>query len=243
MGKCLLLRDREPNDRYEALLSHLTPHSIPVIQNTVLCTILPCLEQYQGLIVTSKHAVEFIRRSNVDLTGKRLAVVGPQTSLLLDEIGLKSDYVSNNAAELCEVILDECEGLRWLYLKGNLSLDIISSSFKNSDHRVDELVVYVTEKNELCGERIADYVSNSVGKAGGEIIVKSAVHWVVFFSPSGVLYSKDAILDHFPSTVKLVAFGPSTAKEVGRWFEGYEVLVCKSPTPQGVLGCVLSGSD
>ena len=240
MDRCLLLRDREP--RYEALLTHhgLAPHSIPVIQNTVLHTPLPCLELYQGVIVTSKHAVEFIRRSCGDLAGKTLAVVGPHTSFLLDEIGFKSDFMSNNAAELCQVILDECEGLRWLYLKGNISLDIISSIFSNSGHSVDELVVYETEKNVRCGARIADYVSNNVDKAGD---IPSADQWVVFFSPSGVMYSKDAILEHFPSTVRLVAFGPSTAKEVGKWFEGYEIKVCRSPTPQGLLECVMSGPD
>ena len=197
----------------------------------------------------------------MDLAGKTLAVVGPHTSFLLDEIGFKSDFMSNNAAELCQVILDECEGLRWLYLKGNISLDIISSSFSNSGNSVDELIVYETEKNvrcsariaeyvtnnvdkagDECGARIADYVSNTVDKAGDEII-PSADQWVVFFSPSGVMYSKDAILEHFPSTVRLVAFGPSTAKEVGKWFEGYEIKVCRSPTPQGLLECVMSGPD
>ena len=216
----------------------------------------------------------------MDLAGKRLAVVGPHTSFLLDEIGFKSDFMSNNAAELCQVILDECEGLRWLYLKGNISLDIISSIFSNSGHSVDELVVYETEKNVRCGARIADYVSNNVDKVGdecgariakyvsndvdkagdecgariadyvsnnvdkaGDEIISSAEQWVVFFSPSGVMYSKDAILEHFSSTVRLVAFGPSTAKEVGKWFEGYEIKVCRSPTPQGLLECVMSGPD
>jgi len=256
MGKCLLLREKEPNDRYESLLSlhGLTPHSIPVIQNTILSpghesdprnvVRIPELDQYEGVIITSRHAVEFIRINNVDLAGKKLGVVGPNTSLLLEKIGLKPDYINNNAAELSDVILAECDGLRWLYFKGNLSLDIISGRFRNSDHSVDELVVYVTEKSERCSERIAEYArSEEVDKIDEIIQNVESVQWIVFFSPSGVMYSMDSLLECFPSSVKLIAFGPSTAKEVRKWFEGYEVRVCKSPTPQGVLACILSDPD
>ena len=70
--KCLLLHQSEP--RYDDLLSEhdIKITKLPVLQTTILdvvCCDETRAENYQGIIVSSKHGVSYIVNNKIDISG------------------------------------------------------------------------------------------------------------------------------------------------------------------------------
>ena len=235
---CLFLHHADP--RYESILSE---HGISYVPVPVLQITYPTVDSasqqsigHDGVIITSKYAVNYLVANNVHLSGKCLAVVGPNTAKLLHEYcALFQDtnlVWADNATQLASLILETFpRHFSWLFYCSNKALDIIPRVLRQNGVKLKQLVVYQTGK-----------------KVGFEEDLKSVsatkFDVVVFFSPSGVEFAFPAVLDVSSSDCMLVAFGKSTAAAISSTFgEAQTVLTCKHPTPSGLCNVLLEISQ
>jgi uroporphyrinogen-III synthase len=192
------------------------------------------LEKYQGIIVSSKHAVSFVVNNKVDVTGKKLAVVGPNTATLLGKYSEKFDDVTlvwaDNAADLCELILSSFpRHYSWVFYCGDKALDIIPRTLSANKVKLKQFVVYKVEKRKGLDRELGSLLDVEIFQA------------VVFFSPTGVEFTSETLENKLAKECVLVAFGKSTAACISEHHgDKYAIRICDHPTPAGVLGVLLS---
>lgn len=245
---CLLLHDADP--RYEAALSEhdMKYYPVPVLQITTLppttsscddCVIDSTHDgvmdnTHDGVIVTSKYAVNYIVENGVDLTGKCVAAVGPNTANLVQDYCERFEGVdliwADNAAQLSNLILKTSPAhLKWVFYCGNKSLDIIPRTLQEHGVKLTQVVVYKTEKKGGFETDLLNILDSGV-KFGA----------VVFFSPSGVEFASPVLSDRLSRDIPLVAFGRSTETVITSSFsDEYSIRTCKHPTPYGLSNVLL----
>ena len=253
---CLLLHDEDT--KYDKLLHQ---HNIPTVTIPVLETvILPVsqlisqipsrdltsenatgfrkhVQSFDGYIITSRHAVSFLVENKVDVRGKYLAVVGPQTSAKVLDYCLTQDYhpqenliMEHHGEALANKIIQSSEDfpLSWIFFRGNKSLEIIPDKLKETKISLSQLTVYkITNRADL---------DVRLGMVNFEDIM-----FVVFFSPSGVGYTSNVLSDKLQQSTILIAFGKSTCREIQKLLSDKvnDIRTCSEPTPQGVLNAIM----
>lgn len=200
-----------------------------------------CLENaddYGGIIFTSSRAVNavaFSLTSNSCLEkwkDKFIFSVGQATSemaqslLNLETCG--SD--SGNSENLCEIILQKCEKYNkpLLFPCSNIRKNTIPDTLSKHSIHLKEIVCYETVPNT----QFKDVWTSLVEKENLPSIL-------VFFSPSGVKYCSEIVMDSYDDAVKpnFVAIGSSTEKAL----LDVNVRSCKvaeKPNPEAVLSAV-----
>ncbi|XP_063684504.1 uncharacterized protein LOC134818789 [Bolinopsis microptera] len=235
--KCLLLHDADT--RYDDLLSEhdIKITNLPVLQTRVLDlgdSSDISTANHQGIIISSKYGVSFIVNNRIDVSGKVLAVVGPNTAKLIGEHAEKYHNVkivwADNATALCNLILSSFpQNYSWIFYAGNQALDIIPKTLCQNDVKLKQVVVYKVEKQKDFDNKLSS------------LLDKDSFQAVVFFSPSGVGFTAGTLKDKLTKECVLVAFGKSTAAGISALFgDGYIIRICERPTPSGVLNVLQS---
>ena len=235
--KCLLLHQSDP--RYDDLLSE---HDIEITNQPVLQTTILDLEpradlsvhQHQGIVVSSKHGARYITNNTIDVAGKAIAVVGPNTAKIVGKYAEKFDDVTivwaDDATLLCELILSSFpRHFSWIFYCGDKALDIIPRTLSQSNVKLKQFVVYKVERQQDLDNELRSLFDSDSFQA------------VVFFSPSGVEFTAEILGNKLAKECVLVAFGRSTAAGIsGSFGDKYEIKICDHPTPTGVLNVLQS---
>lgn len=200
---------------------------------------------YCGLIVTSGRAVEAIRSSitdQADLAGwKKLRnyCVGQTTrnkveADLGDGWSISGGGDTGNAELLADLILKDLVekpvDRPFLFPCSNLALGTLPNRIREAGYVVQDIEVYETVKHEDLD-------------AGVLAIGLESVEFILFFSPSTVLFFLDSVriagirdrLDR--ESMKLIAIGPSTKQEMLN--QGLNVFAtCAKPNIESLLEIV-----
>ncbi|KAJ3040459.1 hypothetical protein HDV00_010896 [Rhizophlyctis rosea] len=186
-------------------------------------------DQFAGLVITSKRALESI--SNVlakDVSTKKngttplpevwkqwlakpVYVVGPETARVAEEMGLTD--VRGKESGRAEVLVTEIinakadfGGKPLLFLAGSKHRGTLPDGLQQAGVDFRTIVVYETEGSKRVDEEVERLLE---GQKGG-------VDWVVFFSPLGVRTALPVLRSKscWGEGLKVAAIGPTTAKEV-----------------------------
>lgn len=192
------------------------------------------IDTYDWIVFTSNVTVETffsIYKKEEYKSFPRIAVIGKKTEEVLQEKGLKAEFVPS--AYVTEVFTDEFlsmvpSGSKVLIPKGNLAREYISASLSNHGVLVDEIVIYETYMPEDSREKLA------------KMLAEDEIDILMFTSPSTV--------NHFMSVVKeyqlerhidrcvISCIGPVTEKKL----RAFGLPVHVSPTEYTVKEMVKS---
>lgn len=141
----------------------------PVLSIQTLNTPLPNLDKYDGVIVTSQHALKLIQ----NIPNKDVFCVGNKYP--------KAAAQASTASDLVTTIIDQYKGelKRLLYMRGaDVSTDI-KMSLDQSGFTVDELIVYEAVASEKLSQHFLDHLKDNQIDAITFFSVRSAE---IFFS-------------------------------------------------------------
>ncbi|MEH7010549.1 uroporphyrinogen-III synthase [Neobacillus niacini] len=137
----------------------------PIDFNPQLQTAMNQIDTYDWIVFTSNVTVEtffsFYKNKN-HISFPKIAVIGTKTEEVLQEKGLKADFVPSGY--VTEVFVDEFlpivpSGSKVLIPKGNLAREYISTSLSNHGVLVDEIIIYETYMPEESTEKLAKTLS------------------------------------------------------------------------------------
>jgi uroporphyrinogen-III synthase len=174
------------------------------------------LDEYDGVFLTSPVAANVLLSLGSEQAKRYNGtywVVGQRTREMLQNVGIrqlatKADSVSELFAQHP---VEEFAGKRFLFLRGDKSLNLINETLKPVA-TVDQVVVYRTVEHL---PDPADSVALDQRFASGEI------EWVCFFSPSAVDAFGKIPIRASTGTIKAAAIGQTTAKAARD--KGYDV--------------------
>ena len=185
------------------------------------------LSNYDWIIFTSVHAVEFfLRRMSMlhvpvsALSLVRIAAIGSATSAAIERAGKKPDYVpSEFLSERIALGLGNLRGRHVLLPRADIASKKLPLLLRGNGASVDEIVAYETiPPRELNSDRLSG-------------VFNSGVDILTFTSPSTVRNFANAIgdanLGRLMGNVKVACIGPVTA-EAARDL-GINVTVVESP--------------
>ena len=160
----------------------------PIEINQRLQTAMDNIDTYDWIIFTSNVTVEtFFSFKKIEefVVFPKIAVIGKKTEEVLNEQGLKAEFVPS--AYVAEVFVEEflpfvAKGSKILLPKGNLAREYISSSLIKNGAHVDEIVIYET------------YMPNESREKLAKMLSADELDILMFTSPSTV--------DHFMSVVQ-----------------------------------------
>ncbi len=190
--------------------------SLPAIElvepssTTALDEAIRTLRQYDGLVFTSRNAVEFFlkRTRAVDpdapavIAGKRIYAVGEKTESALREAGMPASAVPRNfsANDLTALLTrDGVWGKRFLFPRSDIARDVIPRHIRSHGGTVDEVVAY---ENRRPPETDVEPVRRAL-RAG-------KVDAATFFSPSALLNTVDLVGLEALSRTPIAVIGPTT---------------------------------
>ncbi|XP_004446726.2 uroporphyrinogen-III synthase isoform X1 [Dasypus novemcinctus] len=252
MMKVLVLKDPKEDDCgqdpyiRELGLCGLEATLIPVLSFEFLS--LPSLseklshpESFGGLIFTSPRAVEAVelclekdnktevwkKSLKEEWNAKSVYVVGSATASLVHKIGLDTEGEKcGNAEKLAEYICSrESPGLPLLFPCGTLKGEALPKMLKDKGIPMESITVYQKIPHPGIQVNLQSYFSKLGVPAS-----------IAFFSPSGLTYSLEHILElsgDSISEIKFAAIGPTTARALAA--QGLPVsCTAESPTPQAL---------
>lgn len=171
-----------------------------------------------SLIFTSKNAVNGFVHNNLSkiFDSASCYCVGQKTANRLTDIGFVPKIICNTAQELAEELKDRVSE-KFLYLKGNISLDVIPNTLAKYGIEVDEIIIYNTTKHNTS-------------------IDTTVFDTVMFCSPSAV----DAFfeLNTVSLNTQIYAIGSTTAEAVKNYIQK-EVLIPGTPTVQSLIDMII----
>ncbi|ORX92231.1 tetrapyrrole biosynthesis, uroporphyrinogen III synthase [Basidiobolus meristosporus CBS 931.73] len=251
----LLLREKAPLDLYEkSLLSHdYHPLFLPVITHTPvnLDSLTKLLEQtpqdrFWGILATSQRAVETLRlafnecfekKGAVDKRAEWLALpfitVGRATAKHARKLGFECfGEETGVATELSRYIIEsfipnyrevkaKIPEKSLLFLSGDKRREVLPTRLGEANIPIHELTVYRTEASSGIALELDNLLSNH-----------PRIDWVVFFSPSGVDMTLEA-MQHcgLLSNTRIAAIGPTTRDHLHKL--GFPVhLTASKPEPE-----------
>ena len=207
---------------------------IPVLSFTfvnleLLYTYLASSEQWAGIILTSKRAVEAIKLAvgqpglPSEWESKQCFVVGEATSKVAGELGFAcTGSECGNASKLADVIKSSSVStLPLLFVCGSLRRDTLPDFMKSNNIAYKSVIVYETIACSSIRKDIQDFVTEC-----------GPPSHIVYFSPSGYQFSHHIWEEELAETaddIRLVAIGTVTSREI----KG-PVLVAKKPNPQSL---------
>lgn len=166
------------------------------------------IETFDGIFITSPNAaapfLERLNKTKKIYCGK-IYVLGKRTSKLFKTAGIEIYFREDaaNAAELLNSIpKNELKGKKFLYLRGNRSLQIIPETLEDFAE-VKELIVYKTSATEADAKQ-----SNKIK----EKLRNKKIAAVCFFSPSGVEGFLENFAEFEQDKTKIAAIGETTAR-------------------------------
>ncbi|XP_065892257.1 uroporphyrinogen-III synthase-like [Dysidea avara] len=255
MKRCLILRAEKSTpgeeDPYAKALrdANYQPHFVPALQfdYTNIHEVVNHLhhpETFSGLILTSQNSVEAITLAVKSEAGSNLLtlwkslpvfVVGKATAKAVNQLGLSVEgEISGKANNLADIIIkyysnvDKAQLKPLLFPCGNLKREELPTLLNSAGIPLHTVTCYQTMPHSNCAKNVR------------EIATLGSPDWIVFFSPSGVQYSIEALMTAIPSlkdTVKVAAIGPTTAEAARS--SGLPVnAVAKSPTPSSLLEAI-----
>ncbi|WP_338750451.1 uroporphyrinogen-III synthase [Bacillus sp. FJAT-52991] len=170
---------------------------------------------YDWIILTSKNGVDFffqrLKELGVDRTQipARFAAIGTKTAAVLQEYGVKADYIPEkfSADQLAkEIELGLFQAQKVLIPKGNLARTTIAEALRKKGVQTDEWIVYETffpveEKSRLV-----------------DLLQKNQMDVITFTSPSAVRHFMDAVKEADISLSAVIAcIGPVTEAAVKKF--------------------------
>ncbi len=190
-GKHILsTRAAESNDEFESvLIGHgafvecfPTIKITPVENHTKLDLFLNKINDYDGIFFTSANGVKYFfdraKELKIKYEGK-IYVVGEKTNTQLNKYSYNSAFMPQSysaEAILDELNKDEITGKKFLFPRGNLSLENLRKQMEEYS-LIEEVVVY----NTVCpvyGTPYIDWIK--------DIIKAEGLDCITFFSPSSV---------------------------------------------------------
>ena len=162
------------------------------------------INKYDGLFFTSPSAAEIFTKefNNAGPFHGKIYAMGLRSKEVLESLGsnIEFDPAVSTAAELVSLYGDELHRKRFLFVRGDRSMQTIPNMLR-SRSEVDEVVVYRTVQVQPSETEI---------KAVREHLDGSKFEWIAFFSPSAI----DAFIDLFGDRViaSVAAIGSTTAR-------------------------------
>ncbi|KAK9747048.1 uroporphyrinogen-III synthase, partial [Basidiobolus ranarum] len=222
-----------PNDLYEKYLVQNSRQALflPIITHTPvnISSLTKILEQdpvqhYWGILATSQRAVESLKIGLDQCFGKEdedsrkrwlslpFITVGKATAKHAESLGfqcfgeetgvateLSKDIIENfipNHPEVANKIPEQS----LLFLSGDKRRDVLPTRLGAANIPIHELTVYRTEPSPSISHELNDLVQNNPG-----------INWLVYFSPSGVDMTLEAIQHSgLLSYARIAAIGPTT---------------------------------
>jgi uroporphyrinogen-III synthase len=164
------------------------------------------LDRFDGIFITSAAAAEIFTQRALGRLGNypgRIYVLGRRSFDILKEVGadVVFDQSVNSADEMLAANADDFRGKRFLFVRGERSLNTISKKL-HGVAEIEEAVVYRT---------VDEAVTNDVKKAIREAASRGSITMVCFFSPSSVeSFVKQFGTDMLRAT-RVAAIGNTTA--------------------------------
>jgi len=165
---------------------------------------LKALGRYNGLIFTSRNAVrsffQIMERGSIQYKGE-IFCVGERTSEEVRKFGYKATTFSNNSGAnglIENLSSDKYRGFRFLYLRGNLTLNDIKGAVRN----VEEVTVYSNEKPS--GPENLREVK--------ELLDAKRIDCIAFFSPSAVRNFLEFVPEFKQDGIRIAAIGKTTSR-------------------------------
>lgn len=209
-GKVLVIRHE---DEFTAILKSNKIEVInlpliftkPVADRSLLQDSFAHIESYDGIFFTSPAAANVFLETASSLSvnyKSKIYALGERCRSVFANNGFEVTGVSANTISEFLDSFDQTEfaGKRFLYLRGNKSLRIISERLAEIA-QIEEVVVYTTETESI------DHTE--IDKISADINAKK-IEWICFFSPSAV----DRFIEEFGSdmlgSLKISAIGKTT---------------------------------
>lgn len=248
----LLLRsvqESEAKDKYQEAFNEagvdcfsLSPIGFEFIDLDTLFSHISHPEDYAGLIFSSPRTVQSValcleKYDKDDEWNKRLLEawrklpaysVGTSTGGEVRELGLSpAGEDSGNAENLCKVIMEDIKpgSKPLLYPCGSMRRETLPKTLKKEGINFTEDVAYQTVPSPDLDQQLSKYLQE-----------KDAPAFIVFFSPSGVQYSKDILKRLKPElqNTKFLAIG--TTSQAAMEEHGIPVEdVSDKPNPASLL--------
>ena len=185
-----------------------------------------------------------------------MKTVRRKTSAPLVKRGIPVEHDSSgNAPELSSLLTGDAgllaSGKTTLHLTGDMALATLRNAYACTPMPFEELVVYKSRYD--CGDVTARLHPDTqamlvaADRAGDAVAAPPHPVHAVFFSPGGVNSVLSACSPAFMAAIACgrlvcVAIGPTTGKALTEKLAGHassvEVLVSKSPTPEGVVDAI-----
>ncbi|CAH0394447.1 unnamed protein product [Bemisia tabaci] len=168
-------------------------------------------KNYSGIVFTSPRCVKAVSEAlklnhlPPGWESRKVFVVSEKTDQLVRSVLNFSSTVgasAGNEESLISVILEEIKpGSKPLLLPiGSLSSHKVHDKLKERGVAVEELEVYKTVPHPALKEQMEEVVKQNIPDVA------------VFFSPSGISFSKPIMTEAFISKVKFIAIGPTTKR-------------------------------
>jgi uroporphyrinogen-III synthase len=194
---------------------------------------LRALDRYDWVTFTSANAVAAFADRLAVVGGTvpaalRLAAVGLATARVLDERLRAPDFVPRTSlAEALGAEMDDVDGRRVLFPRGNLASDALGGTLRARGAVVDEVIAYRTVAGDGTGEL-------------AQLVREGAVDAILFMSASSVRHLLDALTPLAeasllgPRPAAVICIGPETARAAAEG--GLEVsAVAVEKTASGIV--------
>ena len=168
------------------------------------------LNKYSWIFFTSKNGVDCFFRQGISVANCRIAAVGPKTQQAIEAYGYHVDFIPSvyHAKTMAQEFLEMYEDAGTiLFVRGNLSRDVLLEEFTKANREYECVVVYETVPNQAGKQQLQHTLQTE------------QIDYITFTSPSTI----DAFIEltnedktNYESTV--VCIGTTTeqkAKEVG----------------------------
>jgi|SRR6218665_654075 len=166
----------------------------------------------ENLIFTSGNAVKAVSNHPdvQDIRRHPAFCVGEKTADLLDENGFTVQEITNNAAELAQIIVTQYQTENFTFFNGNLRLDELPNQLKNANVIFNETEVYETTLKPNT--------------------INTAIDGILFFSPSAVesFLSKNKITNE-----TCFCIGQTTAKALENVTKN--IIIANQPSVENTI--------
>ncbi len=174
-------------------------------------------ETYDYFVFTSQQGVkaylrQFDRMPNHGQTSPKVKAfcVGSKTQAVLQENGIATEAIAENALALGQIISDSYNHCTFLLFSGNLRRAELPNVLKENTIKYQEIIVYHTHPNPKK--------------------ITSQFNGILFFSPSGV---ESFHLENSFADAMTFAIGQTTAEVLEKYTN--KIIIAKKPTVENVI--------